>query len=231
MAITNETGIAASVASPIIMDRRESKYRLVRENFLSPDECARLADFTRNYRIVGDGYDGDPHPHIPTETFAGISFSGSFPHTDLPEYQLALRVMQRTRKLMMQHFRVPMLWLDFGHLVSRTVTGASNVPAEEFSHPWHYDNQSEGVKYRSHTAILYINDEFTGGHTCFKEADFGPFREVTPKAGTLVGFKVAENAHAVTKLLSGERFVLNMWFCTYWRKYSAHRQIFKQLKS
>jgi len=213
------------------MDSRESKYRLIRENFLSPDECARLADFTRNYRIVGDGYGGDPHPHIPTETFAGISFSGDFPNPDLPEYQLALRVMQRARKLMMQHFRVPMLWLEFGHLVSRTVTGPPDTLAEEFSHPWHYDNQSAGVKYRSHTAILYINDEFTGGHTCFKEADFGPFREVTPKAGTLVGFKVAENAHAVTKLLSGERFVLNMWFCTYWRKYSAHRQIFKQLKS
>ena len=212
------------------MDSRESKYRLIRENFLSPDECARLADFTRKYRIVGDGYNGDPHPHTPSETFAGISFGGEFRDPDAPEYQLALRVMQRARRLLMQHFRVPMLWLDFGHLVSRTVAGPPNAPTEEFSHPWHYDNQSEGVKYRSHTVILYINDEFTGGHTCFKEADFGPFREVTPKAGTLVGFKVAENAHAVTKLLSGERFVLNIWFCTYWRKYSAHRQIIKQLQ-
>jgi len=42
---------------------------------------------------------------------------------------------------------------------------------------------------------------------------------------------VAENAHAVTKLTSGERFVLNLWFSTNWRKYSAQRQIFKQLKS
>lgn len=213
------------------MDRRESKYRLIQEDFLSPDECARLADFTRNNRIIGDGYNGDPHPHTPTETFAGISFSGSFPRPDLPEYQLALRVMQRARKLMMRHFHTPMLWLEFGHLVSRTVAGQADAPPEEFSHPWHFDNQSEGVKYRTHTAILYINDEFTGGHTCFKEAEFGPYREVTPKAGTLVGFTVADNAHAVTKLLSGERFVLNMWFCTYWRKYSAQRLIFRQLKS
>lgn len=231
MAIIQKSQAADLTSAPIRFDKRESKFRLIQENFLSPEECAQLSEFTRNNRLIGDGYGGDPHPHIPTETFAGISFNGDFPRPDLPEYQLALRVMQRARKLMMQHFRVPMLWLEFGHLVSRTVTGPPDVPAEEFSHPWHYDNQSEGVKYRSHTAIIYINDEFTGGHTCFKEADFGPYREVTPKAGTLVGFKVAENAHAVTKLLSGERFVLNMWFCTYWRKYSAHRQIFKQLKS
>lgn len=231
MAIIQNLQAADQTPAPIVMDKRESKFRLVHENFLSPEECARLSDFTHNNRIIGDGYGGDPHPHIPTETFAGISFSGDFPHPDLPEYQLALRVMQRARKLMMQHFGVPMLWLEFGHLVSRTVAGPSDAPSEEFSHPWHYDNQSEGVKYRSHTAILYINDEFTGGHTCFKETDFGPFREVTPKAGTLVGFKVAENPHAVTKLISGERFVLNMWFCTYWRKYFAQRRIFRQLKS
>lgn len=226
-----ETQVAESVPAPFVMGPRESKYRLIQPGFLTPEVCARLSEFTRKYRITGDGYGGNPHPHTPTETFAGISFDGKSVDPNLPDYQLALRVMQQARKLMMRHFRVPMLWLDFGHLVSRTVAGPAEAPPEEFSHPWHYDNQSEGVKYRSHTAVIYINDDFIGGHTCFREAEFGPYREVTPKAGTLVGFSVADNAHAVTKLLSGERFVLNIWFSTYWRKYSAHRQIFRQLKS
>lgn len=232
METIRESSPVVAAASPIVMDSRELKYRLVKENFLSADECAQIAGFIRKYRVIGDGYNGNPHPHTPTETFAGISFGGDWADQDMPEYQLALRLMQRARSLLMQHFHQPMLWLEFGHLVSRTVADPTKVsPPEQYSHPWHFDNQSEGVKYRSHTAIMYINDEFTGGHTCFKETDFGPYREVTPKAGTLVGFSVADNDHAVTKLLSGERFVLNMWFSNYWRKYFPHRKIFRQLKS
>jgi len=154
LVITRESHLSAAASAPIVMDKRESKFRLIHENFLSPEECARLSDFTRKNRIIGDGYNGNPHPHTPTETFAGISFSGEFPRPDLPEYQLTLRIMQRVRRSMMWHFRKPILWLEFGHLVSRAVAGMPEAPPEEFSHPWHFDNQSEGVKYRTHTAIL-----------------------------------------------------------------------------
>ncbi len=208
------------------MDRRESKYRLIRENFLSKEECDLLHRFARENCAVGDGYGGEPHPHTPTETFSGYSFDGRTGDPTLPEYHKVLEVMMRARNLLRWHYRLPMLWLEFGHLVKREVSG-EQTPDEQFSHPWHYDNQAD--RYRTHTAILYINDGFKGGHTCFEEAEFGPYREVTPKAGTLVSFAVAQNSHAVTKLISGERYVLNMWFSTHWRKYRIHRKIFRTL--
>ena len=211
----------------IVFDKQEARYRLVQEDFLSPEECALLSNFTRENCVVGDGYGGNPHPQTPHETFSGFSFDGRIVDPVPDEYQLALKVMLRARNLLRRHFRLPMLWLEFGHLVKRESTGTPEAASQDFSHPWHYDNQSD--KYRTHTAILYINDGFEGGHTCFREADFGPYREVTPKAGTLVAFSVAQNAHAVTKLLSGERYVLNMWFSTHPRKYFAHRRIFRQL--
>jgi hypothetical protein len=217
----------ASNMSDIVLGEQEAKYRLIQDQFLTPEECALLSDFTRQNCVIGDGYGGNPHPHTLTETFSGFSFDGNSVNPELPEYRLALEVMLRARNLLRRQFRLPMLWLEFGHLVKREATGSADAPTEDFSHPWHYDNQSD--KYRSHTAILYINDGFEGGHTCFKEADFGPFREVKPKAGTLVSFSVAENAHAVTKLISGDRYVLNMWFSTNWRKYFKHRKIFRPL--
>ena len=100
---------------------------------------------------------------------------------------------------------------------------------DDVSHPWHFNNQSYGVRYRTHTAILYLNDGFTGGHTRFKETDFGPYREVVPSAGKLIAFDVAQNAHSVSKLISGKRYVLNMWFSTNWRKFPKHRRIFKAM--
>jgi hypothetical protein len=210
----------------IQMDKRESKYRLVKNDFLSPVECELLSQFAGQNCVIGDGYGGHAHPHTPTETFSGYSFNGKSGDTSLPQYHLALEVMMRARNLLRWHFKLPMLWLEYGHLVKREVHGQQR-PDEEFSHPWHYDDATD--KFRSHTAILYINDGFEGGHTCFKEADFGPYREITPKAGTLVAFSVAQNSHAVTKLLSGERYVLNMWFSTHWRKFRQHRRIFRPL--
>jgi hypothetical protein len=136
--------------------------------------------------------------------------------------------MMKARKLLKTHFRLPFLWLDFGHLVFRQPI--DNEPAtepEEFSHPWHFDNQS--LKHRAHTAILYLNDDFEGGHTRFKETDFGPFREIQPIPGRLAAFNVAKNAHGVSKLKSGKRYVLNMWFSTHWRLYNHHRKIFRPL--
>lgn len=232
MSINTAEESTISTDLPFKMGPQESKYRLVQPGFLTPEECSILSEFTRKNCVIGDGYGGDPHPHTPTETFAGITIDNNFAHPEQPEYQLALQVMMRARNQLMRHFGLLTLWLDYGHLVSRTAVTSpeTQVPEDEYSHPWHYDNQSEGVKYRTHTAILYINDGFEGGHTCFKEAEFGPYREVTPQAGSLVGFSVADNAHAVTKLLTGERFVLNMWFSTHWRKVFRHRRNFRLLK-
>lgn len=210
----------------IVLGNRESKYRLIQDDFLTPSECEILGEFTRQKCVLGDGYAGNPHPHTSNESFYGYSINGAG-DVSQSSHLLTLQIMMRARKLLMRHFRLPFLWVDFGHLVMRKVD--SIVVDEEFSHPWHFDDQAAGVKYRTHTAILYLNDNFAGGQTCFKETEFGPFREVQPAPGRLVAFSAKKNAHAVRKLKSGERYVLNIWFSTSWRKYRNHRKIFRPL--
>lgn len=215
----------------IEFSKLENKYRMLKEDFASPDECRELLTFAEEHGIIGDGYGGNAHPHTPNETFGGYSFDIGKGDPSLPGHQLGLRLLMRARRQMMRHFRLPFLWLDYAHLVFREATGTGEAhETEELSHPWHYDNQSEGIKHRTHTAIMYLNDEFDGGLTYFKEADFGPFRELQPTPGKLIAFRVAENAHAVSKLKSGKRFVLNMWFSTHLKKWGKHRRIFRHMK-
>jgi hypothetical protein len=216
-------------AGPIVFDKEESKYRLLHENFISPTECKDMIALVENYGAVGDGYGGNPHPHTATEVFGGYSFEGfkrSKPKI-VPGHLETLAIMLRARDLLKKHFGLPFLWMEYGHLVFREPVENATIEADDVSHPWHFDNQSD--KTRTHTAILYLNDEFQGGLTRFKETDFGPYREVQPEPGKLAAFDVDKNAHGVSKLVSGKRYVLNMWFSTHWRMYPRHRRIFKYL--
>ncbi len=219
-----------STGSKIVLEKKELEYRLLEDNFISPQECLAFIELIEAHGQIGDGYGGNPHPHTKSEIFGGYSFNGyqNKVQQDIPGHKEALAIMMKTQKLLKSHFRLPFLWLDFGHLVFRQpIDNEPATESEEFSHPWHFDNQA--LKHRTHTAILYLNDEFEGGHTRFKETDFGPFREIQPIPGRLAAFNVAKNAHGVSKLRSGKRYVLNMWFSTHWRLFNHHRKIFRPL--
>ncbi|MDH3978324.1 MAG: 2OG-Fe(II) oxygenase [Gammaproteobacteria bacterium] len=216
-------------SAPVQMDKKEAKYRLLQPNFITPEECLGLIKLVEEHGEIGDGYGGNPHPHTMTETFGGYSFEGrkrTKPKL-APGHKEALAIMLKARNLVRSHFRLPFLWLDYGHLVFREPIESGADETEDFSHPWHFDNQTD--KHRTHTAILYLNEEFEGGLTRFKETDFGPYREIRPEAGKLAAFDVDKNAHGVSKLLSGKRYVLNMWFSTHWKMFRRHRRIFKHL--
>ena len=174
-----EAALQQQVGDPTL-DKVESRYRLIAPGFVPPDDCRDLLQFADEHSVIGDGYGGNPHPHSPNETFGGYTFDGRQGDPTLAGHLLALRVANNARLLIKKHFRLPFLWLEYGHLVVREATGDDNADAEEFSHPWHFDNQAKHVRHRTHTAIIYLNDGFDGGLTRFKEADFGPFREVKP---------------------------------------------------
>jgi len=227
---TMEQSQTISSASKIAFSPQEAKYRLVEEAFITPEECLPLIELVDAYGKVGDGYSGNPHPHTESEVFGGYSFDGlqNMAQQTLPGHMEALAIMKKAQERLKSHFGLPFLWLDFGHLVFRYPTEDSPVlEQEEFSHPWHFDDMH--FKRRTHTAILYLNDEFEGGNTCFQETDFGPFREIQPQPGKLAAFDVAKNSHGVTKLRRGKRYVLNMWFSTHWRLFNHHRKIFGPL--
>lgn len=70
--------------------------------------------------------------------------------------------------------------------------------------PLHLDTTRPTTTY---AAIVYLNDDFGGGETCF---DPGP--AVSPRTGTLVGFHGASLRHGVRTVTSGTRLTMPMWF-------------------
>ena len=55
-------------------------------------------------------------------------------------------------------------------------------------------------------AMLYLNNNFSGGHTCFENF------EVKPEPGKLIIFSNSHYLHYVNKVESAERFVLSFWY-------------------
>ena len=55
-------------------------------------------------------------------------------------------------------------------------------------------------------AMLYLNNDFTGGSTCFEDM------EVKPEPGKLIIFSNSQHLHYVSEVGSAERFVLSFWY-------------------
>ena len=55
-------------------------------------------------------------------------------------------------------------------------------------------------------AMLYLNDDFSGGHTCFEDFD------VAPEPGKLIIFSNSKYLHHVSEVKGSERFVLSFWY-------------------
>ena len=211
------------------MDEKESQYRLFMERFLLPEQCRILRDFLEEHSVVGDGYKGNPHPHLPTEIFAGIGLVAACKRVKKSERRLILQMLLQARQLMMQRFRLPMLWLDSGHFAIRTQDNAQANIENEYSHIWHHDNFFRMHRRRTHTMVLYLSDDFDGGRMLFKETDFGPYREIQPQAGAMIAFSAADNEHAVSQLKLGQRIALNMGFSTSWMCYFRHMRTVRRL--
>jgi hypothetical protein len=72
-------------------------------------------------------------------------------------------------------------------------------PIGEF-HEWHDD-----TIYYDITTITYLNEEYEGGRTIVEDI------EIKPEIGKYIEFN-SNRKHMVTKLTSGERFVLLCWY-------------------
>ena len=68
------------------------------------------------------------------------------------------------------------------------------------SHGWHDD-----TIYYDITTITYLNEDYEGGRTIVEDV------EIKPETGKYVEFN-SNKKHMVTKLISGERFVLLCWY-------------------
>ena len=55
-------------------------------------------------------------------------------------------------------------------------------------------------------AVVYLNDDYTGGETCFEHT------KVTPETGKLVIFSGNELPHWVSEIKDSNRYTLSIWF-------------------
>ena len=72
----------------------------------------------------------------------------------------------------------------------------------------HYDSSAKDGIYDLFAALLYLNDDFEGGYTGFKEF------EVQPKVGKLLIFSNSQHKHHVTRVVGADRYALSFWFNT-----------------
>ena len=73
----------------------------------------------------------------------------------------------------------------------------------------HADNMSHFFSHRDFSAVIYLNDNYEGGKTFFKDTGY----EVQPKTGKLIYFTSGkEDAHGVTEVISGDRYSFTLWF-------------------
>ena len=79
----------------------------------------------------------------------------------------------------------------------------------------HYDNSAKDGIYDLFAALLYLNDDFEGGYTGFKEF------EVEPKAGKLLIFSNSQHKHHVTRVVGEDRYALSFWYNTSTDKYQS----------
>jgi predicted 2-oxoglutarate/Fe(II)-dependent dioxygenase YbiX len=87
-------------------------------------------------------------------------------------------------------------------------SGTQMIRYGEGGHYLPHADAGEDLPDRYFTALLYLNDDFDGGHTSFPSLDAA----VKPKTGQAIIFP-ARYLHCAEPVTRGEKFVLLTWVC------------------
>uniref|UniRef100_A0A4W5RTP5 procollagen-proline 3-dioxygenase n=1 Tax=Hucho hucho TaxID=62062 RepID=A0A4W5RTP5_9TELE len=207
--------------------------RVLLDGFISNDECRELTRLSNAAALKGDGYQGRPSPHSPSESFQGVTVlkaiklgqEGTVP---LKSARLFFDMSEKVRGVLESYFRLDSpLYFSYSHLVCRSAIDEKHDDRDNnLSHPVHADNcllvseLNECIKEppaytnRDYSAILYLNDDFEGGDFIFTELDAKTVTaEVRPQCGRVVGFGAGnENPHGVRVVTKGQRCAVALWF-------------------
>ncbi|XP_067551685.1 prolyl 3-hydroxylase 3 isoform X5 [Pseudorca crassidens] len=163
--------------------------RAVLDGLLTPAECGVLLQLAKDAAESGarSGYQGRRSPHTPHERFEGLTVlkAAQLARAGVvgsQGAQLLLEVSERVRSLTQAYFSPDRpLHLSFTHLVCRSAIEGEQAQRMDLSHPVHADNcvldpdtgecwrEPPAYTYRDYSGLLYLNDDFQGGHLFFTE--------------------------------------------------------------
>ncbi len=170
----------------------------IEENFITSDECQKFIDFSKaNKKEMPYGSSdrgGDTYLTTVEWKNQGASYYGGDVDPVVPS--LDEEVVGRVNNLC--NFFDSSSNLDY--------VGIVRWPVGTFMKP-HVDNNNNHPK-DIFAAMLYLNDDFDGGHTIFENF------EVKPEVGKLIIFSNSKYLHYVSKVEGSERFVLSFWYNT-----------------
>ena len=169
----------------------------IEENFISPDECQKFIDLSllnkNNEMPYGDeSRGGDTYlTTVDWKNYGAVYYGGDV-NTTVPS--LDHEVVSRVNSICK----------NFDSDANLDYVGVVRWPVGTFMKPHVDDNNVH--KPDVFAAMLYLNDNFTGGSTCFENF------EVKPEVGKLIVFSNSQYLHYVSKVEGAERFVLSFWY-------------------
>ena len=182
----------------------------IEENFISPDECQKLIDLSLANK-------GKEMPYG-NETRGGDTFLTTVTHSNSEE-SLTKGIEWKDNTAVYHGgdvdptvppldydvvTRVNSICKSFDSNANLDYVGVIRWPVGTFMKPHVDDNNVHNPDIFA--AMLYLNNNFSGGYTCFE--DF----EVKPEPGKLIIFSNSQYLHYVSKVEGDERFVLSFWY-------------------
>jgi len=172
---------------------------LVSENTLSSKECTFLIDIYDRYSELSPQRDCSGRPLLHYYTLRDLDSESAS-----SVYSVSLRCKEKIEA----DLRTPELFVE-SVLLACLWPGDSHIPHADNSRREHGRWLPNHTPQRDYTALVYLNDNFTGGELVFPDRDV----VIIPKSGLFVGFPSNHKfVHAVPNVLSGKRYSLPVWF-------------------
>ena len=168
----------------------------IEENYITPEECEEFIKLSKdNQKPIPYGdptRGGDTYLTNVEWKNHGASYHGG--DIDVVVPSLENKVVTSVNKLCE----------SFDNEINLDYVGVVRWPVGTFMKPHVDDNNIHNPDVFA--AMLYLNDDFEGGHTLFEQYD------IKPEVGKLIVFSNSQLLHYVSKVEDSERFVLSFWY-------------------
>jgi hypothetical protein len=172
------------------------------DGFLTEDECSKIIDLVSNI----EPWEEDSSPFWANRGLEDKNIYNKYSNeVGALLYQIRERIGEKIKEL----YSLDEIYPD--HLsVCRWFNGMSQEPhADDMTHI--SGGGHEWFEHRDFGGVIYLNDNYSGGHTFYPDHGF----EVTPKIGTLAIHPADPNhLHGVTTITGNTRYTIS----SFWTK-------------